>query len=238
MEAMLQVENSLRRSEAEFFEDRWEHHGAEAERICCDDDERELPGESASDETVIEAGMRDGRRILAANRVIEELQRSDNQDSPDGGDPENDLGEFHAHLGGERCELCVLCGEHQDTTTAATEEHWTIVCAPGIVFYDAPWIREAAASELQDEKRSLRLRGGPFDCAQGQLRPSYTSYSPPTIRPSIRIVGLATDPRNSRSFAISEMLKKRSFRFPATVISSTGCVSSPFWIQIPEAPRE
>ena len=47
-------------------------------------------------------------------------------------------------------------------------------------------------------------------------------YSPPTVRPSMRIVGAATEPRNSRSLAISEMLKNRSFKFPATVISSTG----------------
>ena len=38
----------------------------------------------------------------------------------------------------------------------------------------------------------------------------------------MRIVGAATEPRNSRSLAISEMLKNISFRFPATVISSTG----------------
>src|SRR5580700_75349 len=48
------------------------------------------------------------------------------------------------------------------------------------------------------------------------------SYSPPTVRPSMRRVGAATEPRNSRSLAISEMLKNISFRFPATVISSTG----------------
>ena len=47
-------------------------------------------------------------------------------------------------------------------------------------------------------------------------------YSPPTVRPSMRMVGAATEPRNSRSLPISEMLKNISFRLPATVISSTG----------------
>jgi hypothetical protein len=47
-------------------------------------------------------------------------------------------------------------------------------------------------------------------------------YSPPTVSPSTRSVGAATEPRNSRSFAISEMLKNNSFKLPATVISSTG----------------
>src|SRR5258708_15093168 len=63
-------------------------------------------------------------------------------------------------------------------------------------------------------------------------------YSPPTVRPSTRIVGAATDPRNSRSLAISEILKNNSFKFPATVISSTGYANSPPEIQRPEAPRE
>src|SRR5579864_75546 len=63
-------------------------------------------------------------------------------------------------------------------------------------------------------------------------------YSPPTVSPSTRIVGAATDPRNSRSFAISEILKYNSFRFPATVTSSTGYANSPPEIHIPEAPRE
>src|SRR5579863_7714512 len=63
-------------------------------------------------------------------------------------------------------------------------------------------------------------------------------YSPPTISPSILMVGQATGPRNSRSLAISAMFKKMSFKFPATVISSTGYASSPPEIQRPDAPRE
>jgi hypothetical protein len=50
----------------------------------------------------------------------------------------------------------------------------------------------------------------------------YATYSPPTVRPSMRMVGEATLPRNSRSVPISEMLQKMSLRLPATVISSTG----------------
>src|SRR4029077_18047982 len=63
-------------------------------------------------------------------------------------------------------------------------------------------------------------------------------YSPPTVSPSMRMVGDATEPRNSRSLPISEMLRNMSFRFPATVISSTGYVSPPPKIHIPDAPRE
>ncbi len=54
----------------------------------------------------------------------------------------------------------------------------------------------------------------------------------------MRMVGQATAPRNSRSFAMSEMLKKISFKLPATVISSTGYANSPLEIHMPEAPRE
>ena len=47
-------------------------------------------------------------------------------------------------------------------------------------------------------------------------------YSPPTVSPSMRMVGAATEPRNSRSLAISERFMNISFRLPATVISSAG----------------
>ena len=54
----------------------------------------------------------------------------------------------------------------------------------------------------------------------------------------MRIVGEASAERNSRSLPIWVMFLNISFRFPATVISSTGYVSSPFSIQMPFAPRE
>src|SRR5215469_11035704 len=103
-----------------------------------------------------------------------------------------------------------------------------------------------ALASRAGQPRRLSLHGQTGD---GRMRPSLHNqtnqwsvptqdYSPPTIRPSMRMVGAATEPRNSRSLAISEMLKNKSFRFPATVISSTGYVSSPFEIQRPDAPRE
>src|SRR5581483_6947147 len=66
----------------------------------------------------------------------------------------------------------------------------------------------------------------------------HLDYSPPTMSPSMRMVGAATAPRKTRSLPISEMFMKTSFRLPATVISSTGYASSPPEIQSPEAPRE
>ena len=61
---------------------------------------------------------------------------------------------------------------------------------------------------------------------------------PATVIPSMRTVGTAPEPRNSRSFPIAETLRNMSFRFPAIVISSTACVSSPFSIHSPLTPCE
>jgi len=54
----------------------------------------------------------------------------------------------------------------------------------------------------------------------------------------MRSVGEATDPRNLMSLPIAVTLRSISARFPATVISSTACVSWPFSIHRPVAPRE
>ena len=61
---------------------------------------------------------------------------------------------------------------------------------------------------------------------------------PATVIPSIRTVGTAPAPRNSRSFPIALTFRNISFRFPAIVISSTACVSSPSSIHNPLAPCE
>lgn len=64
------------------------------------------------------------------------------------------------------------------------------------------------------------------------------THSPAIVIPSIRIVGDATDPRNTRSFPIAATFISISPRLPAIVISSTACVSCPFSIHNPAAPRE
>lgn len=92
---MLQIEDDEGCDEAEFFEDRGNHHGTEADGIGGDYQEGELPGESAADETIIEAGMGYGGRVLAADGVEEEVKWREDQNTPDKSDPESDLGEFH-----------------------------------------------------------------------------------------------------------------------------------------------
>jgi len=93
---MLQKKDDLGGSETEFLEDGREHKRAEANRIGRDHHEGELPGESASHEAVEETGMRNGRRVLAADGVIQKVERSDDENAVDGGDPERDFGEFHS----------------------------------------------------------------------------------------------------------------------------------------------
>ncbi len=96
------------------------------------------------------------------------------------------------------------------------------------------------ASRLRDPHTEARVVTGLRTALLASVGPPQSSavYSPPTVSPSIRIVGEATLPRNSRSLAISEILQNMSLRLPATVISSTGYASSPLTIHIPEAPRE
>src|ERR1700693_2027201 len=166
MQPVLQIKHEEGSPIPELFDHSRNHHQPETHRIPRDHQKCHLPCQAHADESVIEARMRDGRRILPPDHIKQEIKRCKDQNAPDAGNPEHNFGNFH------------LLGE------------------------------------------LLKF------------------YSPPTVRPSTRIVGAATDPRNSRSFAISEMLKNNSFRLPATVISSTGYVNSPPEIHIPEAPRE
>src|SRR5258706_1662724 len=66
------------------------------------------------------------------------------------------------------------------------------------------------------------LQGVGFTLLGGEGARTTQAYSPATVRPSMRMVGAATDPRNSRSLPISLMWKNMSLRLPPTVISSTG----------------
>ena len=93
--AVLQDEKEDGGSVGKFFDYGGNHHGTEAHRIGGDDAESDLPGERESDEAVIEAGVSDGRGILAADEVEHEVQGKNYEETPDACDPENDFGEFH-----------------------------------------------------------------------------------------------------------------------------------------------
>src|SRR6266853_29989 len=84
--------------------------------------------------------------------------------------------------------------------------------------FSVGWVRSANATMTAKTKTTPTAW---LRCDQPGHNPQ-SVYAPPTVRPSMRMVGEATEPRNSRSFAISEIWKNISLRFPATVISSTG----------------
>src|ERR1700722_393947 len=182
MEAMLEVEDDQGCTVAELLKDRGDHHGAEAHGVASDYDEGELPCQAYADETIVESGVGDGRRILTGDCVEHEVERGEDKDAPDRCDPEDDFGEFHF----------------------------------------LPRELNAPSGANGEKSKSPLLAKDARNGAPGSHSLISRHYSPPTVRPSMRIVGAATEPRNSRSLGISEMLKNISFRLPATVISSTG----------------
>jgi hypothetical protein len=74
------------------------HERTKTNGVGGDDQERNLPGEADSDEAVVKRGMRDRRRVLPANHIEHEIQRSEYQHTPDASTPENNLREFHLGL--------------------------------------------------------------------------------------------------------------------------------------------
>ena len=95
---MLRVEDDHRYGETEFLDYRRDHHRPKSDGISCNDKKGELPSEANTDESIEEAGMSDGRGVLAADCVKKEVERGEDKNSPDKSDPENDLGEFHVSL--------------------------------------------------------------------------------------------------------------------------------------------
>ncbi len=92
MHAVLQVQRSQGNEVGKLFEDGGKHHEAEADGIECDDNKGKLPGESEADEAVVKGGVGDGWRVIAADQVEYEVKRSEDQNAPDGGDPESEFG--------------------------------------------------------------------------------------------------------------------------------------------------
>src|ERR1700694_3546071 len=95
MQSALQVEHKKGCAITKLLHHRWDHHRPEADRVAGDEKEDDLKCEPYADETVIEAGMSDGRRILAPDRVKHKIERREDQKAPDAGNPENNPGEFH-----------------------------------------------------------------------------------------------------------------------------------------------
>src|SRR5450755_2098702 len=95
MQPALQKQNRESSPVAELFKHAGNHQGAVADGIGGDGHERDLPGERDTDRSVIEGGVRDGRRVLASNYIEHEIERGQNYHAPDASAPENNLGKFH-----------------------------------------------------------------------------------------------------------------------------------------------
>jgi hypothetical protein len=81
-----------------FFENGGNHHWAKTDGVSGDEDESDLPNQSDADEAVEESWVSDGWRIVLTNEIEHEVQRGDDEEAPDGGDPENDSCKFQCRL--------------------------------------------------------------------------------------------------------------------------------------------
>ena len=134
--------------------------------------------------------MSDGRRILPPDQVEHEIKRREDQNAPDASNPENNLGEFHLAASGP---LTAHLGMAAAAVQASAKPGATpSKCRASLSNAGFPCLGRAAAQR--------RLSSSLVGCTLVRTRPS-RNYSPPTVSPSTRIVGAATDPRNSRSFA-------------------------------------
>src|SRR3984957_14372508 len=95
MQPMLQIESRQGSAVAEFFDDGRNHHRVEAHRVASDDEKCKLPSQAGAEESVVEAGVRDGWGIVAADDLEHKEERRENEKAPDAGDPENCFSEFH-----------------------------------------------------------------------------------------------------------------------------------------------
>jgi hypothetical protein len=95
MQAMLKIECQQRHAVDELLDDRRDHHAPEANGVPGDHEESELPGEASAHESVVKSRVRYRWRVLPTDHVEHEVKRREDEYSPDGGEVENDTGEFH-----------------------------------------------------------------------------------------------------------------------------------------------
>jgi len=82
----------------EFLEDGGDDERAKADGIGGDEEKSDLPSEGSADKAVKEAGMGDRWGILAADEIEHEIEGRDDEQAPDGSNPEDDFGKLHANL--------------------------------------------------------------------------------------------------------------------------------------------
>ena len=91
----LREEDKHGNAETELLENGRDHQGTKAQGVPGDEHKRDLPRQRDAHESIEKPRMRDGRRIIAADPVEHEVQRRDDQESPNGRDPKHNLRKFH-----------------------------------------------------------------------------------------------------------------------------------------------
>src|SRR5260221_9060850 len=95
MHAALQNEDNNSGAETEFFEDGRDHQRAVAGRVRADEEKGDLPGQPQSHESIKEAGMRDRRGIFSADEIKNEIERGNDQQTPEARKPKNKFCEIY-----------------------------------------------------------------------------------------------------------------------------------------------
>src|SRR5947207_1803651 len=97
-QASLHVQGGEAADVHEFLQHGRDHHRVETFRITSDGEECDLPRSGYSDEAVVEVGMRNRWRVLAADEIEHEIQRRQHHESPHARADEYRLRESHSNL--------------------------------------------------------------------------------------------------------------------------------------------
>jgi len=85
----------IRQDVRKLFNDRGNHHHSISARISADQQKDHLESEGDANESIIELWVIHGRWALPADKAAQEIQRQRDQDAPDSGPREDDLGKSH-----------------------------------------------------------------------------------------------------------------------------------------------
>src|SRR6266705_6070487 len=96
--ASMQNQNRYRSSIAQFLKHRRNHKQPIAWRVRRYAEKRNLPRQSDAHESVKESRMSDRRRIFPPDEIEHEVERCDDQHTPNACDPKHDLRKSHGHL--------------------------------------------------------------------------------------------------------------------------------------------
>ena len=91
---MAKQQNKIRQNVRKLFKDRRDHHYSIFVGIAPNQQKDQLPGECDTDKTVVKLGVVDRRWTPLADKPGKEIKWQCNQDAPDSGHGEDDLGEF------------------------------------------------------------------------------------------------------------------------------------------------